>query len=163
MFVQYSLPMMSQYFSVWILPFLTPYTVPVIHISLTGSVYSVMAVATERFVTVCFPFSQCTMWNGAGYIVPIVLFSVLYNFIKFFEIVTVELHHEEWQLSENGTNISSVVIYPYNNATSLRSDPLYKEYVVFVLNFVMMGQCRVIIISRYPETRVRLLTICPQA
>ena len=31
--------MLSESFSVWVLPLVTPYSVPLIHISLTGSVY----------------------------------------------------------------------------------------------------------------------------
>ena len=58
MFVQYSVPLLSTQFLVWVHPHLTPYVVPIIHISLTGSVYSVVSVALERFITVCFPFSQ---------------------------------------------------------------------------------------------------------
>ena len=125
---------------VWVLPYLTPFTVPIIHISLTGSVYSVVAVALERFMTVCFPFTQCSMCHGLGYIIPIILFSVSYNFVKFFEIETAVLEHEEWGVDENGTNISTIIFYPINNATSLRADPDYQKYVVFVLNFVMMGE-----------------------
>ena len=139
-FVQYSLPMLSESFSVWVLPLVTPFTVPIIHISLTGSVYSVLAVATERFITVCFPFTQCTMCGGLGYILPILLFSVGYNLSKFWEIETYHVPYEEWMVHENGTNISTLTIYPVNNATELRQDPLYQEYVVFVLNFVMMGE-----------------------
>ena len=141
MFVQYSLPLMSEYWDRWVIPFITPYSVPVIHISLTGSVYSVVAVALERFVTVCFPFTQCNMCGGLGYIIPIVLFSIFYNFMKFFELTTDWVVLEEWILHDNGTNISTSTWYPVINATSLRSDPLYKEYVVFILNFVMMGRC----------------------
>lgn len=146
-FLQYSLPVLSEDFMVWVLPYLTPFTVPIIHISLTGSVYSVVAVALERFMTVCFPFTQCSMCHGLGYIIPIILFSVSYNFVKFFEIETAVLEHEEWGVDENGTNISTIIFYPINNATSLRADPDYQKYVVFVLNFVMMGLLPVILLS----------------
>ena len=57
--LEYSLPILSQQFYIWVLPRITPIIVPFIHISLTGSVYSVVAVAIERFLTVCFPFQQC--------------------------------------------------------------------------------------------------------
>jgi len=147
MFLQYSLPQMSEEFNVWVYPYITPYSFPIIHISLTGSVYSVVAVALERFITVCFPFTQCNMCGGLGYIIPIVLFSIFYNFIKFFELTTDLIEHEEWILHDNGTNISTSTWYPFVNATTLRSDPVYKEYVVFVLNFVMMGLIPVLLLS----------------
>ena len=101
----------------------------------------VVAVAVERFVTVCLPFQQCNMSNGLGYILPIVAFSCLYNVVKFFEIETVYLDSEEWTLDANGTNFSTVVTYPWLNATELRKHPAYSTYVVFVLNFIVMGEC----------------------
>ena len=115
----------------------------------------VVAVAVERFVTVCLPFQQCNMSNGLGYILPIIAFSILYNTTKFFEIETIYLEHKDWQMDSNGTNISTViiftlwwvkrflsqvVIYPWLNATELRQDPAYAKYVVFILNFVVMGE-----------------------
>ena len=39
-------------------PFLTPYILPLTQISLTGSVYSVIAVAVERYFNICKPFSR---------------------------------------------------------------------------------------------------------
>ena len=87
------------------------------------------------------------MCNGLGYIIPIVLFSILYNISKFFEIETLSIRNEEWIISENGTNISTVVFYPIYNGTALRLDPLYSKYVVFVLNFVMMGLIPVFLLS----------------
>ena len=80
------------------------------------------------------------MCNGLGYIIPIIMFSILYNLVKFFEIETIYLPHEEWITSDNGTNISTTIIYPWLNATNLRRDPAYSEYVVFVLNFIVMGR-----------------------
>jgi hypothetical protein len=138
--LQYSLPALSDSYLTWVLPHITPFTLPVIHITLTGSVYTVVAVAVERFITVCFPFKQCHMCSGLGYIIPIVLFSVLYNMAKFFEIETIYLEHEEWEVDSNGTNSSRVVTYPWLNATALRQDPDYAKYVVFILNFVVMGE-----------------------
>ena len=75
------------------------------------------------------------MCNGLGYIVPIVLFSVLYNLVKFFEIETVYLEHEEWMVDSNGTNISTTVQYPWMNATDLRRNPVrYKSITKCRLN-----------------------------
>jgi hypothetical protein len=64
--VQYCLPTLSEYFYIWYLPYLTPVTLPLIHIALTGSVYSVVAVALERFITVCYPFTQCKVSKKKG-------------------------------------------------------------------------------------------------
>ena len=96
--------------------------------------------AVERFVTVCLPFQHCNMSNGLGYILPIVAFSILYNVVKFFEIETVYIEAEEWVLDQNGTNTSVVVTYPWLSPTELRKDPEYSKYVVFILNFIIMGE-----------------------
>ena len=39
-------------------PFLMPYLLPLIHVCLTGSVYTTIAVAVERCLTVLAPFTQ---------------------------------------------------------------------------------------------------------
>ena len=100
----------------------------------------VVAVAVERFVTVCLPFQHCNMNNGLGYILPIVAFSLLYNVVKFFEIETIYIEAEEWVLDQNGTNTSVTVTYPWLSPTNLRKDPEYSKYVVFILNFIVMGK-----------------------
>ena len=100
----------------------------------------VVAVAVERFVTVCLPFQQCNMSNGLGYILPIVAFSLLYNVVKFFEIETIYIEADEWVLDQNGTNTSVTVTYPWLSPTDLRKDPEYSKYVVFILNFIVMGK-----------------------
>ena len=96
--------------------------------------------AVERFLTVCFPFQQWRMYDGLGYILPILLFSTVYNVGKFFEIETIYLEHEEWEVLEDGTNSSTTVTYPWLNATKLRRHPEYSKYVVFILNFIVMGE-----------------------
>ena len=96
--------------------------------------------AVERFLTVCFPFQQWRMYDGLGYILPILLFSTVYNVGKFFEIETIYLEHEEWEMLEDGTNSSTTVTYPWLNATKLRRHPEYSKYVVFILNFIVMGE-----------------------
>ena len=87
------------------------------------------------------------MCNGLGYILPIIAFSILYNTTKFFEIETIYLEHTDYQLDVNGTNITTVVIYPWLNATDLRQDPSYAKYVVFILNFVVMGKIYILFLS----------------
>ena len=45
------------FFQEFIFPYLVPTLLGVIHVSLTGSVYTTIAVAVERCVTVCAPFT----------------------------------------------------------------------------------------------------------
>ena len=81
--------------------------------------YSVVAVALERFYNICKPFSrnlvrriylflkilknniiqhphfQGSIMDGQGYIITIIIFSILYNIVKFFEFETVTVLHED--------------------------------------------------------------------
>ena len=56
--LMYSLPYHSIHYTKHIFPLLLPFLYPLIHICLTGSVYTTMAVAMERCVTVLVPFTQ---------------------------------------------------------------------------------------------------------
>ena len=60
--LQYSLPTLSEEYYIWVLPYITPYTLPIIHISLTGTtpLYSV-----ERYPVTPF-YRQCLQCGGRG-------------------------------------------------------------------------------------------------
>ena len=51
----FSLPLLSDYWDVWIAPILQPWLVPAIHVALNGSTWSIVMVAIERFVSICYP------------------------------------------------------------------------------------------------------------
>ena len=69
-----------------------------IQISLTGSVYTTVAVSVERFLTVCCsyrhsvasasPDGSASKMFHLSYTVPIILFSFLFNTTRFFELST---------------------------------------------------------------------------
>ena len=70
---------------------LVPWAIPVIQISLTGSIYCTMAITLERYLVVCRPFYRISReWSPQTFIVPIVLISIFYNLPQFFEIQTCE-------------------------------------------------------------------------
>ena len=66
---------------------LIPILVPLIHISLTASVYTTVAVAVERYTTLVDalrkPTDQCQGWF---FVILILIFSFSYNIVKFFEL-----------------------------------------------------------------------------
>ena len=69
-----------------------PYAIPLIQISLTGSIYCTMAITLERYLAVCRPFYRITRdWSSRIFVVPIILISVIYNLPQFFEIQTCEI------------------------------------------------------------------------
>jgi hypothetical protein len=64
-----------------------PTVMPITQIALTGSVYCTMAISIERYLTVCHPFYTASKnWSSKRYIIPIVLFSIIYNLPRFFEL-----------------------------------------------------------------------------
>ena len=78
------------------------YSIAVIQISLTGSVYTTVAVSVERFLTVCCsyrhavssaaPDGTASRMFHLSYTVPILIFSFAFNITRFFELRTAELY-----------------------------------------------------------------------
>ena len=69
--------------------FVVPTALPIIQIALTGSVYCTVAISLERYLTVCHPFYLASKrWSAKRYIIPIIVFSLLYNASRFFELRT---------------------------------------------------------------------------
>ena len=57
-----------------------PIFLPLAQIGLTGGVYFTVAITLERYFTVCHPFYHVAhSLSAKKYIIPIVLFSVVYN------------------------------------------------------------------------------------
>jgi len=62
--LMYCLPNISLGYKETVFPVFLPYLLLFIHISLTGSVYTTIAVASERCITVLAPFTQIKSVNG---------------------------------------------------------------------------------------------------
>ena len=59
-------------------------TYPLLNIGLTGSIYSTIAVSFERFLGICHP-GWLARKKSIFYILPLVVFSLAFNFPRFFE------------------------------------------------------------------------------
>lgn len=128
---------------------LVTWVLPLAHILMTANIYLTLAITIERYTTVCHPFYKIShAWRSSTYIVPIAVFSTLYNIPKFFELRVEQ--RDPSSLIVNGTNIDDVltqeneaiVRYPQNYSlgpTSLRRDHLYVNIYLIYMNVIVNG------------------------
>jgi len=123
--LSFSLPSLSPQYKKWIFPTILPSLLPLTSVTLTGSVYCVVALALERYLHLTRP-SCSNKGSFFGYILPVLAFSVFYNAPKFFEFFT------EYSLNENRE------LVPHVRATEFRKNVDYSFYVLGS-NFIFMG------------------------
>ena len=142
--------------------YILPYILPIIHIALLGSIYSTVALAAERYITICHPFMRyrCALkkkilgvprtiffehfpyyyyrsyYRGTTFILPVVLFAFLYTIPKFFEL------RLSWKPVGNTTqegagNESIIVEIPKLEATAMRKDKTYIRVYLICMNFLV--------------------------
>ena len=76
--------------------YIAPKALALLQVAQTGSVYCTISISLERYLTVCHPFYfSGKNWSARRYIIPIVLFSVLYNMPRFFELRTKYIESDE--------------------------------------------------------------------
>ncbi len=145
----YTLPIHSELYETELIPYLTPVLLPLVHIVLTGSVYTVVAVAVERYWIICGGGGGGGQQQQTGkrFVLAIVVFSSVYNINKFFEVsveyATVE--REVWNetySAHHWVNVSQAQVA----ITSLRADPDYLKAII-IANFVVMVIVPLVILS----------------
>ncbi|XP_023337723.1 FMRFamide receptor [Eurytemora carolleeae] len=131
MVLLYTVPRASSTYRTNIEPVILPVLLPLTQVTLTGSVYSVVAVAVERYYTICRPFKYNMMGEckGLPYIMIIIIFSFVYNINKFFELTTIS------KLVETEAGNHSVYV---NEMTPLRKNATYTT-VYILYNTCGMG------------------------
>ena len=105
----FSLPLLWPFLVIDIFTYSIPFLLPIAHIAMTGhlsntsiitntiriisgSIYTTMAVAIERYITVCHPFFKISHpWSPINYTIPILLFSTAYNLPKFAELEVIRI------------------------------------------------------------------------
>eukprot|EP00092_Neocalanus_flemingeri_P050345 GFUD01058164.1.p1 GENE.GFUD01058164.1~~GFUD01058164.1.p1 ORF type:complete len:310 (-),score=31.81 GFUD01058164.1:207-1136(-) len=125
-FLVFSLPVLSYHYKIWIFPHILPTLLPLTSISLTGSLYCVIALSFERYFSIS-NSAQQNKGSFFGYILPVLVFSICFNFPKFFEFFTNYTYSDKWQY-----------YVPYLEATQFRESPDYSFYVLGS-SFIFLG------------------------
>lgn len=111
------------------------------NIALTCSIYATVVLAVERYIAVSRPVEYHIMVNTSGsspwrrvlaYMVPIILFGILFNLPKYFELKAI-LPERNNSDGSNGTNL--VQFLP----TELRLNEDYAFYYVHLTRFFITG------------------------
>lgn len=111
-------------------PLIAPFLYPVAMILQTVSVYLTLMVALERFVAVCHPLrarSLCTCGRARFYMIVVIIFSVLYNITRFWEVALCECVHNDY-------NVPVYRVHP----SSLRNNPSYIKIYIHWMYLIFM-------------------------
>ena len=112
-----------------------PYVLPLAGMFLTGSVYTVVAITVERYASIRKCHSR--IFSARVLIFFIIVISVSYNFIKFFEVKVVEVNHLERNSHDASTDASNEK-YVKLEGTWLRIHSMYKLIYYIIINFIVM-------------------------
>ena len=69
--------------------YLTPWVLTIAQIALTGNIYFTIAISIERYIVICHPLfhrGQHSQKPSRYFVMSILLFAIVYNFSKFFEL-----------------------------------------------------------------------------
>lgn len=111
-------------------PLIAPVVFPIAMISQTVSVYLTLIVTLERFVAVCHPLqarSLCTCGRARLYVIFVIIFSVLYNITRFWEVEVRECIH----------NYHEVLIYRVY-PSALRNNGYYIKIYIHWMYLIFM-------------------------
>ena len=88
--------------------YIVPWSIPILQISLTGSIYCTMAITLERYFVICRPFYRFSRkWKPSSFIVPIIVFSLVYNIPRFCERRTCQETRSIMRLSNETLHLHS--------------------------------------------------------
>ena len=110
--------------------YIVPLAMPTIQIALTGSVYCTTAIAIERYLTVCRPFLIASnKWSSKRYIIPILIFSIVYNTPRFFDLTTKAVCETQYRMKNNNARDefkqdSNTTRFGYVTAVNTSSVPI---------------------------------------
>ena len=103
------------------------------HIS--GSIYFTMAITVERYLSVCHPFYRVRhTWPPWFFVVPIAVFSVVYNLPTFFELTTNTYTDHYVRVGPNNTvrlylqhDVNGTLVPAYTMPQNVTIDPAWLD------------------------------------
>eukprot|EP00094_Tigriopus_californicus_P006920 TCALIF_06665-PA protein Name:"Protein of unknown function" AED:0.34 eAED:0.19 QI:0/0.5/0/0.66/1/1/3/0/191 len=131
--------MFKKSYSTHVLPFVAPYLLPATNTLMTCSVYATVGVALNRYVEMN-PNIHLVPWleNGIVQSLFVFVFSVAFNFSRWFELEYSYEWVERNVTLSNGTvtmmNVSEITL----NATKLRLSEEYIRWYSLVVNSIVM-------------------------
>ena len=105
----YGLPKVSNSYGSGTYFIIAPFVFPLFEMGSTGGIYATMAICIERYFVVCRPLwyrAQAT--PSRTYTIPILLFSIIYNIPRFFEIKTIYIPQDPHPNNAKIANISCI-------------------------------------------------------
>ena len=125
----FTIPHMNADYRMKTYAYVAPIIIPLAQITVTGSIYSTVVISIERYMISCKPFFVVShKWSANSYIIPTIIFSIIYNLPKFFELKTGNIIEDE-------TNSTQYIL----EGTNLRFNHAYFFVYTIWMNFILMG------------------------
>jgi len=126
----YSAPTLSSHFKAYYSPAFIVHTYPLLQIAFSGSSFTLMAIALERYLNICITNHQTIwhhMWRGWGYVILVIVLAVFFNLNTFFEFTYSEIYCAEASGCEGETGSWSSDGHLFIQFTALKMDPIYNS------------------------------------
>ena len=117
-----------------------PYLIPLSSMFFTGSVYTVVAITVERYATLRQWRSR--FFTGRVLIIFIIIFSVCFNFVRFFELTT-----EQVKVDSDGLDTAEDTYYIGLKPTWLRTHKIYSIVYLYCIRFLVMSLIPVFVLG----------------
>jgi len=150
--VSFSLPIISKNWKSFVHPFILPWLLPVLQISLNGSIWTTVSVAVERFISIVHPRFWFSSFPSTVYIVPTLILSIVWNIPRWNELFTcIKTHNETvhigptmfYSILTNSSDLEDLeIVYPVKYSicpTEMRDNHSYIRDYILLANFIVMA------------------------